>query len=109
MGFAWKSALGLGSLGLAPAGSGPDTEFGAEFAADTAAPPVPLKPSNNDSAASAALRLADVVRGARPAPPVQDDGDAGLMLPFIGHMSLPRQLRILLVVFGAGILVTIFD
>ena len=28
-------------------------------------------------------------------------------LPFIGHLSLARQLRILLMVFGAGILLTI--
>jgi twitching motility protein PilJ len=105
MGFAWKS-----SLGLAPAAGAPNTEFGPDFAAETGAgsAPVPLKSSNNDSAASAALRLADVVRGKRPAPAPVEELDAELKLPLIGHMSLPRQLRILLMVFGAGILVTIF-
>ncbi len=101
MGFAWKS-----SMGFTPKGGAPDTEFGPELAAA----PVLVKPSAVDSTVPAddsgeALHLGTLMRGKRAAP--VEDGDP-IQLPLIGHLSLPRQLRILLVVFGAGILVTIF-
>ena len=38
---------------------------------------------------------------------VSDDGDSDMKLPFIGDLSLPRQLRILFIVFGVSVLVTV--
>ncbi|MFC3459594.1 MULTISPECIES: methyl-accepting chemotaxis protein [Massilia] len=84
----------------------PDTEFGPELA--LASPPGSagtLAPGHG-SAGEAMLRLGHAIRGRAPAAD-EDDEDSSLRLPLIGHLSLPRQLRILLVAFGAGILLTI--
>ena len=98
MGFAWK---GLGPEvkqdGVAVAG--PDTEFGAEPAA-TATPAQPVAPDD-----ASPLSIGGAIRRKRGVAAGDDGVDSEL--PFIGHLSLTRQLRILLVVFGAGILVTI--
>jgi len=99
-------------MGFASKGGSPDTEFGPELAA--ALSPVPIKPSATDAEAAPpaddsgeALRLGNIMRRKRGGASA-DDTDDEVQLPFIGHLSLPRQLRILLMVFGVGILITIF-
>lgn len=105
MGFAWKST---------PKGEPvPDTEFGPDLEAAAL---------NKDDAPSSVenviddshraeldqrdeLRLANIM--GRKRRDDDDDGGNDARLPFIGHLSLPRQLRILLMVFVAGILVTV--
>ena len=80
--FAPKAALGGGTVL-----SSPDTEFGAD-------------------PASAAFRA---LNQPAPAIPVADKADdsGDLRLPLIGHLSLPRQLRVLLAAIGIGIVVTV--
>jgi twitching motility protein PilJ len=88
----------------------PDTRFGADVlieAQPVAAGAGPMAPGG--SADEAMLRLGNVMR--RP-PLVSASAEEGeeednLRLPLIGHLSLPRQLRLLLVAFAAGILLTI--
>jgi twitching motility protein PilJ len=67
---------------------------------------------SSGSAEQAAKRLGILRLWKRRAPPAADApgarSDDDLRLPLIGHLSLPRQLRILLGALGAGILVTIF-
>jgi twitching motility protein PilJ len=67
---------------------------------------------NADGATPAAeeaspLSLGSVLARRRKAAAQADDVEVEFRMPVIGHLSLPRQLRILLVVFGAGIIVTI--
>jgi twitching motility protein PilJ len=86
----------------------PDTEFGPELAAlgpDTiAAGAAPTSSGDEDSP----LSLGGLMGRKRgPAAVSTDDGDER-PLPFIGHLSLARQLRILLIVSVIGILVTVF-
>ncbi len=99
MGIAWK-------MGFPPKIESPNTEFGPDLS-----PPSLVKVTASEAEQAAAngeaLRLGDVVRRKRGAPAV-DEEESELRLPLIGHLSLPRQLRILLTVFGVGILVTIF-
>ncbi len=85
----------------------PDTEFGPELALDSASGPGGTLPPAHGSAGEAMLRLGHAIRRRAPAADEDDDEDSSLRLPLIGHLSLPRQLRILLVAFGAGILLTI--
>ena len=118
MGFAWKS-----SLGLAPKGgddnvgvlAAPDTEFGpelgsgdepAQVAAPYDAPPAAYASGGFGDTVSAPADggALDLGRGDVA---MADDGDADVKLPFIGHLSLPRQLRILFIVFGVSVLVTV--
>jgi len=132
MGFAWKSSLGFGSkggdenLGVLAA---PDTEFGPELTEADAAPhdeaahapmapaPVPAAsssplldiggpPTESAPEEGSALGLGSLMGGKSVA--VSDDGAAEWELPMIGHLSLPRQLRILFMVFGVAILITVF-
>ena len=109
MGFAWKT-----SMGFSPKSElAPDTEFGPDLSAastiNPAAPDAGATPAQG-SAADAAnnpLRLGNIMGRKRDGDSAVDDDESQFQLPFIGHLSLPRQLRILLMVFGAGILITI--
>jgi len=78
----------------------PDTQFG-----------VGVMPDH--SADDAAERLGNLAgrkqRAAAAAAAAAGGADEDLRLPLIGHLSLPRQLRILLAAFAIGILVTIFS
>ena len=118
MGFASKLTLNFlakdkdGADGATVLAS-PDTQFGAPMAAVAAAAPAaaPARAKGEGSASAAALRLGSLLRRRRAEPasdaaaPLDDD----LRLPLIGHLSLPRQLRILMLACGAGILVTILS
>jgi twitching motility protein PilJ len=100
----------------------PDTQFGSGMLqpAGAAAAPgagatpldaaVPAAGMPSHSADEAAQRLGNLSgRKQRAAAAAAADADDNLRLPLIGHLSLPRQLRILLVAFAVGILVTIFS
>jgi twitching motility protein PilJ len=108
MGFASKLSVNFlpkdkdaGSTVLAS----PDTQFGAARVEPAAA-----SSASSGSADDAAQRLGNLAgRKQRAAAAASMAADDDLRLPLIGHLSLPRQLRILLVTFGAGILVTIFS
>jgi twitching motility protein PilJ len=91
----------------------PDTQFGIGVMPLAAATPAadPAAAAGG-SADEAALRLGNLGRrkkraaaAAADAAGVQDD----LRLPLIGHLSLPRQLRILLIAFAVGILFTLLS
>ena len=84
----------------------PDTEFGPDLALAPPSGPAGALPPGHGSAGEAMLRLGHAIRRRAPGAD-EDDEDSSLRLPLIGHLSLPRQLRILLVAFGAGILLTI--
>jgi twitching motility protein PilJ len=87
----------------------PDTQFGAGTM--PAGPVSGTAPTG--SADDAALRLGQLARRKRrhaeEAATGAAGGDDDLRLPLIGHLSLPRQLRILLVAFGIGILLTLLS
>src|SRR3954469_21463586 len=85
----------------------PDTEFGtAPDAADLEFKDVPGGAAPAVEETNAPLRLGSAI-GTR-AGKVQDDLEGDFRLPWIGHLSLARQLRILLVVFGGGVALTVF-
>jgi twitching motility protein PilJ len=87
--------------------SSPDTRFGPSvFGIPGEGAGAPPAPSPSGSADEAMLRLGNLVRRRAPAA-AEDEEEDNLSLPLIGHLSLPRQLRILLVAFAAGILLTI--
>jgi len=120
MGFAWKSSLGLSPKGGDDVGvlAAPDTEFGPELAATPAPPPEegPVTESALPATTEAAddnaeqLSLSNLIRRKKgSAVATTDEPAAEMELPFIGHLSLPRQLRILMMVFGAGIVLTILS
>ena len=101
MGFAWKGLGPEQKLDGGVAVAGPDTEFGAT-------PPEPASAQDAHAGTpddATPLSIGGAIRRKRGAAPGDESVDNPL--PFIGHLSLPRQLRILLMVFGAGILVTI--
>ncbi len=77
----------------------PDTRFGADVLIEA--------PAAGGSAEEAMLRLGNVMRRRAPASADDNGEEENLSLPLIGHLSLPRQLRILLAAFVAGILLTI--
>jgi len=90
----------------------PDTQFGSGVMPAAAAANSPA----NDAAAShpgsaddAALRLGHLTRRKQRAAAKAAGADEDLSLPFIGHLSLPRQLRILLAAFTIGVLLTLFS
>jgi twitching motility protein PilJ len=95
----------------------PDTQFGIGVlpeSASAAAPAAPAAPAAGaaNSADDAAERLGNLAgRRQRAAAAAKAAGgpDADLRLPLIGHLSLPRQLRILLAVFAIGILLTLLS
>ncbi|WP_332877286.1 methyl-accepting chemotaxis protein [Massilia sp. S19_KUP03_FR1] len=96
MGFASKLSINFAPKAVSGETvlSSPDSEFGAE--PGTAA----FRALNPGADAPAATPAAtDATR---------DDGGTGWSLPLIGHLSLPRQLRVLLYAAAGGIAVTIF-
>jgi twitching motility protein PilJ len=111
MGFAWKSSLGFLPKGKQDNGlhAVPDTEFGPELAAmgpDTVAAGGASAATDEDSPLSLGGLMGRKKRADTAA--AADDSDIERPLPFIGHLSLARQLRILLMVSVAGILLTVF-
>ncbi|MGX4642028.1 methyl-accepting chemotaxis protein [Massilia sp. SYSU DXS3249] len=116
MGIASKMSLNFLSKGKMEEDtvlSSPDTRFGPGLhaiaggagAAGSAAD-APAAAPTGGSAEEAMLRLGSVMRRRAPAAAEELEED-NLSLPLIGHLSLPRQLRILLAAFVAGILLTI--
>nr|WP_083598615.1 methyl-accepting chemotaxis protein [Massilia sp. CF038] len=116
MGFGPKG--GDDSLGVLAA---PDTEFGPELTEVIGEPPkheeaahAPLLDIGGPGTESAPeesaspLGLGSLMGAGKGGNVVPDDAGGEMELPFIGHLSLPRQLRILFMVFGVGILVTVF-
>jgi twitching motility protein PilJ len=97
----------------------PDTQFGIGLmsGAGSAAADFPLdaagaqeSAAHAGSADDAAERLGNLAgRKQRAAAAAAGSADDNLRLPLIGHLSLPRQLRILLLAFVLGILVTILS
>jgi twitching motility protein PilJ len=80
------------------------TALGAAMLPFTPSAPHPAAPAagaRDAEAEAAAQRLADADKDA------ERDEEAEVRLPLIGHLSLPRQLRILMVLCGLGILLTI--
>jgi twitching motility protein PilJ len=122
MGFASKL-----STDFLPADDGatvlasPDTQFGIGVLPESApasAPAAPVAPAAAsagaaNSADDAAQRLGNLAgrkqRAAAAAAKAAGGLDADLRLPLIGHLSLPRQLRILLTAFAIGILLTLLS
>ena len=74
----------------------PDTRFGADVLPEAAAAPA----AAGGSAEEAMLRLGNVMQRRAPAAADDVEDEDNLSLPLIGHLSLPRQLRILLVAFA---------
>jgi twitching motility protein PilJ len=112
MGFASKMSLGL-SRGKEQDDTvlvSPDTQFGPGLLAE---PPVAQPaPDSGHSADDAMLRLGNLGQLARrkeraAAAAASEDDD--LSLPLIGHLSLPRQLRLLLIGAVFGIALTILS
>jgi twitching motility protein PilJ len=97
----------------------PDTQFGIGVLPESApaqasAPaPAPAAAGPANSADDAAQRLGGLAgrkkRAAAAAAKAAGSADDDLRLPLIGHLSLPRQLRILLIAFAAGILLTLLS
>src|SRR5437763_3114092 len=95
----------------------PDTQFGIGVLPE-AAPAAPAVATtaavgSAGSADDAAERLGHLAgrkqRAAAAAAKAAGNTDENLRLPLIGHLSLPRQLRILLIAFAAGILLTLLS
>ncbi|QYF91623.1 methyl-accepting chemotaxis protein [Massilia sp. PAMC28688] len=100
----------------------PDTEFGPELSGEQPSPVMeeaaashaeadPVAAGGDAAPASGTSRFgfgraAPQDSPAADAPVVADDSN-DLVLPFIGHLSLPRQLRILFYTFGASVVVTV--
>jgi twitching motility protein PilJ len=106
MGFASKLSMNVFSKDSADddtALASPDTQFGAGVLPPPASEGVaPL----HGSADAAARRLGNT----RPRKPLNGTGDEDdLRLPLIGHLSLSRQLRLVLAAFVAGILLTVLS
>jgi twitching motility protein PilJ len=88
----------------------PDTQFGVGLMPAASAPEPAAPAAAGGSADEAAERLGNLAgRKQRAAAAAASDAEEDLRLPLIGHLSLPRQLRILLAAFAIGILVTIFS
>ncbi|MES2151379.1 MAG: methyl-accepting chemotaxis protein [Pseudomonadota bacterium] len=102
MGFAWKSSLGFLKREAALATPAPDTEFGISPGEPQFVHIAPHEAPAEEAANP--LRLGNFMGRKRGA---AEEPEQDLHLPFIGHLTLARQLRILLGVFVAGILVTI--
>jgi twitching motility protein PilJ len=82
----------------------PDTQFGIGLM-----PAAGVAGAAGSSADDAALRLGNLAGRKQRAAAAAGDVEEDLRLPLIGHLSLPRQLRILLVAVAIGILVTILS
>jgi twitching motility protein PilJ len=113
MGFASKLSTNFFSRddGGVTVLASPDTEFGSGVLASVAAPaPAPAVHAHSaDDAAERLGHLAGRKQRAAAAAAASAGLDDDLSLPVIGHLSLPRQLRILLVAFACGILVTLLS
>jgi len=123
MGFASKLSMNFfpkNEGGVAPEPgtvlASPDTQFGVGtlVAAPETVPAGPVSgTAPTGSADDAALRLGQLgrrrQRTAAQAAAAAVKGDDDLRLPLIGHLSLPRQLRILLIAFVVGILLTLLS
>ncbi len=84
----------------------PDTEFGTTpDASDLEFKDVPGGAAPAVEETSAPLRLGSAIGAGGKA---SDEVESDFRLPLIGHLSLARQLRILLVVFGGGVTLTLF-
>jgi twitching motility protein PilJ len=112
MGFASKLSMGFSSKGKPEhevALTSPDTQFGPKPVAAATLKlepaPAPAAEAPADDAANP-LSLGGIIRRKVTAE-TPADAARELQLPFIGHLSLARQLRILLVTFVIGILLTI--
>src|SRR6266571_4523612 len=108
MGFASKISMGFFPKAKQDAALAADTEFGADPVEPR--PQLQAVPSTAPDAAAdeaSPLRLGNIMRRKRGVA-AADEAETEVQLPLIGHLSLARQLRILLMVFGAGILVTVF-
>ncbi|MDB5753727.1 MAG: chemotaxis protein, partial [Massilia sp.] len=112
MGFASKLSMGFSPRGkLEPevAQTSPDTQLGPN--PDAAVPPlrpVPAAgPADASNDAASPLSLGGIMRRKRAAAPNAEEPAQELQLPLIGHLSLARQLRILLLTFVIGILLAI--
>jgi twitching motility protein PilJ len=106
MGFASKLSMGFSPKAKPEhevALTSPDTQFGARPVPKLE--PVPSADASGDEAASP-LSLGGIMRRKRAASSPEEEAQE-LQLPLIGHLSLARQLRILLVTFVIGILLTI--
>lgn len=98
MGFASKLSMNVFSKEDADEDtilSAPDTQFG----------PGPSTDGQTHGSAEAAARRLGNIRHRKPQ--IVADEDENLRLPLIGHMPLARQLRLVLVAFVAGILLTV--
>jgi twitching motility protein PilJ len=86
----------------------PDTQFGVGLM-----PAAGVAGAAGSSADDAALRLGNLAgrkqRAAAAAAAAAGGVEEDLRLPLIGHLSLPRQLRLLLIAVAIGILVTILS
>jgi twitching motility protein PilJ len=113
MGFASKMAMGFSTKGKEDDDTvlvSPDTQFGPGLLPE--APPARKVPDAGHSADEAALRLGNLghlARRKQRAAAAAATEDEDLRLPLIGHLSLPRQLRILLSAAVIGILLTILS
>ena len=111
MGFASKLSMGFSPKAKPEhevALTSPDTQYGAKPAPKLEPVPTPAPASaeaSGDEAASP-LSLGGIMRRKRAAASPEEEAQE-LQLPLIGHLSLARQLRILLVTFVIGILLTI--
>jgi twitching motility protein PilJ len=97
MGFADKFSLGRAKKDQLHVTPAQDTEFGTRLLPNLSAPVEQDDPN-------APLRIGSIMGRKRTQ---DDDAELDTPLPLIGHLSLPRQLRILLMVLGAGILLTV--
>ena len=114
MGFASKLSTDFFSAGEEGATvlASPDTQFGIGVLPEPAA----AAPAPAAGQFGRRCRPAPRPPGRQQAPRRRAQGrqgrgsdDEDLRLPLIGHLSLPRQLRILLIAFSAGILLTLLS
>jgi twitching motility protein PilJ len=104
--------FGVGVLPGAGTGAVAAADAAAVAASSAAAASAVISAAASGSADDAALRLGNLSgrkQRAAAAAAAAVGTDEDLRLPLIGHLSLPRQLRILLVAFAIGILLTILS
>ncbi len=107
MGFADKLTMGFAPKGKPEhevALTSPDTQFGPR-PTPAAAPARAAVETPAAGDAATPLSLGGILRRKSVATEAEEAQD--LQLPLIGHLSLARQLRILLITFAVGILLTI--
>ncbi|MES2016099.1 MAG: methyl-accepting chemotaxis protein [Pseudomonadota bacterium] len=112
MGFAWKSSFGFGAKGDDNVGvlAAPDTEFGPEVLMPSAADEAHAEGFSAvpDAPADGAGEFLGGDGGQlAKQDEISDEPETQMVLPFIGHLSLGRQQRILMGVAAGGIVVII--